>query len=295
MAVILVIYLLLQAPVTIVTNKDTLSNQRKGKKSSQTWSQNGGRKAFPTVDRSKFDDPANHPTFGNGSYAQSPTWSQHLHVPRAVSCWPPTRPSPAKIGHPELVALIFVFIVIFKAMIPNRPFKKRFGQKAKKYPRSQRQIFVKTLTGKTIMLDVEPSDTIDNVQDFFNNDPPNILQFWHLPKLRLKRHIHHEKTATLFSWLGLDCIDKDIGYDRNHDPERLTLSGLFSFLSVIQYKRYCRGSYLNFREDLRVLDRDFEALKCSISILPPLTQQDETVVEPFISVQTYRYIALSTT
>ena len=27
------------------------------------------------------------------------------------------------------------------------------------------QIFVKTLTGKTITLDVEPSDTIENVKD----------------------------------------------------------------------------------------------------------------------------------
>jgi ubiquitin C len=32
------------------------------------------------------------------------------------------------------------------------------------YPRDLAQIFVKTLTGKTITLDVEPSDTIDNVK-----------------------------------------------------------------------------------------------------------------------------------
>ena len=30
--------------------------------------------------------------------------------------------------------------------------------------RGSMQIFVKTLTGKTITLDVEPSDTIDNVK-----------------------------------------------------------------------------------------------------------------------------------
>ena len=31
-------------------------------------------------------------------------------------------------------------------------------------PSSSMQIFVKTLTGKTITLDVEPSDTIENVK-----------------------------------------------------------------------------------------------------------------------------------
>ena len=33
-----------------------------------------------------------------------------------------------------------------------------------KYYRILMQIFVKTLTGKTITLDVEPSDTIENVE-----------------------------------------------------------------------------------------------------------------------------------
>ena len=34
------------------------------------------------------------------------------------------------------------------------------------------QIFVKTLTGKTITLDVEPSDTIENVSKFYPPPPP---------------------------------------------------------------------------------------------------------------------------
>ena len=38
------------------------------------------------------------------------------------------------------------------------------GHKLNKVKISKMQIFVKTLTGKTITLDVEPSDTIDNVK-----------------------------------------------------------------------------------------------------------------------------------
>ena len=42
----------------------------------------------------------------------------------------------------------------------NPPTQKRFRHQ----PKNRAQIFVKTLTGKTITLDVEPSDTIDNVK-----------------------------------------------------------------------------------------------------------------------------------
>ena len=42
----------------------------------------------------------------------------------------------------------------------NAPTQKRFLTR----PNAASQIFVKTLTGKTITLDVEPSDTIDNVK-----------------------------------------------------------------------------------------------------------------------------------
>jgi large subunit ribosomal protein L40e len=37
------------------------------------------------------------------------------------------------------------------------------------------QIFVKTITGKTITLDVEPSDTIDNVKDKIQDKEAEVL------------------------------------------------------------------------------------------------------------------------
>ena len=47
---------------------------------------------------------------------------------------------------------------------PPRPPEKLLSADQKIDPRRPSQIFVKTLTGKTITLDVEPSDTIDNVK-----------------------------------------------------------------------------------------------------------------------------------
>ena len=46
----------------------------------------------------------------------------------------------------------------------SRPPEKLLRADQKIDPRRPSQIFVKTLTGKTITLDVEPSDTIDNVK-----------------------------------------------------------------------------------------------------------------------------------
>ena len=39
------------------------------------------------------------------------------------------------------------------------------------------QIFVKTLTGKTITLEVEPSDSIDNVKAKFQDKEDNGMKF----------------------------------------------------------------------------------------------------------------------
>ena len=39
------------------------------------------------------------------------------------------------------------------------------------------QIFVKTLTGKTITLEVEASDTIENVKDSFFISEENLISF----------------------------------------------------------------------------------------------------------------------
>ena len=47
---------------------------------------------------------------------------------------------------------------------PSQPPEKLLRADQKIDPRRPSQIFVKTLTGKTITLDVEPSDTIDNVK-----------------------------------------------------------------------------------------------------------------------------------
>ena len=49
----------------------------------------------------------------------------------------------------------------------NQFFVKKLKKTLFKYQKiymSNMQIFIKTLTGKTITLDVEPSDTIDNVK-----------------------------------------------------------------------------------------------------------------------------------
>ncbi|XP_064531261.1 polyubiquitin-C isoform X1 [Pseudopipra pipra] len=45
-----------------------------------------------------------------------------------------------------------------------RPYKGREGDVWRSWSRGKMQIFVKTLTGKTITLEVEPSDTIENVK-----------------------------------------------------------------------------------------------------------------------------------
>ena len=51
------------------------------------------------------------------------------------------------------------------ARVPSREFQKRINRdSAGDNKRAVMQIFVKTLTGKTITLDVEPSDTIEAVK-----------------------------------------------------------------------------------------------------------------------------------
>jgi hypothetical protein len=85
-------------------------------------------------------------------------------------------------------------------------------------------------------------DRLHAIQDFFNNDPPNILQFQHLPKLESKIPVHHEKMGTLLSWLGRDCIDTDIGHDGNHEPEHQPGSVhyfstyLIFFMKIAEYR-----------------------------------------------------------
>ena len=72
------------------------------------------------------------------------------------------------------------------------------------------QIFVKTLTGKTITLEVEPSDTVRNVKSKIQNKmgiPPNHQKLTYATKLLEDDHILHEydvsKDSTLNLVLGL--------------------------------------------------------------------------------------------
>ena len=46
----------------------------------------------------------------------------------------------------------------------QRPRAKHWTPRIQQHSNTRMQIFVKTLTGKTITLDVEPSDTIENVK-----------------------------------------------------------------------------------------------------------------------------------
>ena len=84
------------------------------------------------------------------------------------------------------------------------------------------------------------ADRAGVIRDHFEDNPPNILCFRHLPKIGKKRHIHHEKMATLFSWLGLDCID-DRGCDEG-EPERQPGSVhyfstyMIFFMKIAEYK-----------------------------------------------------------
>ena len=62
-----------------------------------------------------------------------------------------------------MIVFKYFFVIDGESLAPT-PDRKRYPLLLTLVHLTAPQIFVKTLTGKTITLDVEPSDTIDNVK-----------------------------------------------------------------------------------------------------------------------------------
>ena len=105
-------------------------------------------------------------------------------------------------------------------------------------------------SAKKIM--ASPADRLWAIQEAFRT---GIGEFENLPKNSNKKPFHHERWKTFFDWIGGACINSEIGYESETDPDRrdgcvhYLTSHLIFFMKLAQFKipaGYVKGATRRF-------------------------------------------------